>query len=158
MKRRDFLKNTAVASSVSLLPSSMWGIHQDKKLRTAHIGVGGMGAEDLKSISSHQMVDVVALCDVDSKNLAAAKLHPNAKIYADYRLLFKEMANEIDAVIVSTPDHTHAPASMMAMEINKPVYCQKPLSSSCCGSTGHAKNGRRKETDHPNGDSGTLFL
>ncbi len=73
MKRRDFLKNTAVASSVSLLPSSIWGIHQDKKLRTAHIGVGGMGAEDLKSVSSHKMVEVVALCDVDTKNLEAAK-------------------------------------------------------------------------------------
>lgn len=128
MKRRDFLKNTAVASSVSLLPSSMWGIHQDKKLRTAHIGVGGMGAEDLKSVSSHKMVEVVALCDVDSKNLEAAKLlHPNARGFADYRVLFSEMANEIDAVIVSTPDHTHAPASMLAMQLDKPIYCQKPL-------------------------------
>ena len=73
MKRREFLKNTAVASSVSLLPSTMWGMHQDKKLRTAHIGVGGMGAEDLKSVSSHQKVEVVALCDVDSTNLEAAR-------------------------------------------------------------------------------------
>ncbi len=48
-------------------------------------------------------------------------------IYADYRIMLKEMEKDIDAVIVSTPDHTHAPASMMAMEINKPVYCQKPL-------------------------------
>jgi predicted dehydrogenase len=128
MKRRDFIKNTAALTSVSILPSSVWALAKDGRLRTAHIGVGGMGAEDLKSISSHQMVDVVALCDVDANNLAAAQqLHPNAKTYADYRLLFKEMANEIDAVIVSTPDHTHAPASMMAMEINKPVYCQKPL-------------------------------
>jgi predicted dehydrogenase len=128
MKRRDFLKNTAVVSSVSLLPSSVWALTPDKRLRTAHVGVGGMGFEDLKSISSHAMVDVTALCDVDSNNLAAAqKLFPNAKVYADYRLLLKEMANEIDAVIVSTPDHSHAPVSMMAMEMNKPVYCQKPL-------------------------------
>ena len=128
MKRRDFLKNTAAVSSVSLLPSSVWALTPDKRLRTAHVGVGGMGFEDLKSISSHAMVDVTALCDVDSNNLAAAqKLFPNAKVYADYRLLLKEMANEIDAVIVSTPDHSHAPVSMMAMEMNKPVYCQKPL-------------------------------
>ncbi|GAA5220874.1 Gfo/Idh/MocA family oxidoreductase [Membranihabitans marinus] len=87
-----------------------------------------MGGEDLKAISSHKSVDVVALCDVDSNALAAAKkLHPRAKTYADYRVMLNEMQNQIDAVIVSTPDHTHAPASMLAMEKGKPVYCQKPL-------------------------------
>lgn len=87
-----------------------------------------MGAEDLRAIASHEMVDVAALCDVDSNNLATAQqLYPNAKAYKDYRKLLKEMSGEIDAVIVSTPDHTHAPASMMAMEMGKSVYCQKPL-------------------------------
>ncbi len=87
-----------------------------------------MGANDLKAIASHPSVDVVALCDVDSKALAAAKKkHPKAAVYADYRKLLHEMKDGIDAVIVSTPDHTHAPASMMAMEMGKPVYCQKPL-------------------------------
>jgi predicted dehydrogenase len=101
--------------------------HQNR-LRTAHIGVGGMGAADLGSIASHQSVDVVALCDVDATNLEAAnKLYPKAKVYKDYRVMLNEMASEIDAVVVSTPDHTHAPASLMAMEMNKPVYCQKPL-------------------------------
>ncbi|MCB9281782.1 MAG: Gfo/Idh/MocA family oxidoreductase [Lewinellaceae bacterium] len=128
-KRRDFLKQAALlGSSVALLPSSAWTMIKDNKLRTAHIGVGGMGAEDLKAISSHPAVEVVALCDVDSNNLAAAlKLHPGAKTYADYRKMLKEMSGSIDAVIVSTPDHTHAPASMMAMNMGKPVYCQKPL-------------------------------
>ena len=75
-----------------------------------------------------QAVEVVALCDVDSKMLAdAKKMYPEAAVYADYRIMLKDMGKEIDAVIVSTPDHTHAPASMMAMEMNKPVYCQKPL-------------------------------
>jgi len=88
-----------------------------------------MCGEDLKAISSHESVDVVALCDVDANNLAEAqKLHPKAKIFSDYRIMLKEMGNNIDAVIVSTPDHTNAPASMMAMGLNKPVYCQKPLS------------------------------
>ena len=131
MKKRDFLKQTALlASSITIMPSMIWASNsQDgKKLRTAHIGIGGMGGEDLKDISSHPMVVVVALCDVDSNNLKAAKeLHPNAKTYNDYRIMLAEMANDIDAVIVSTPDHTHAPASMMAMNMNKPVYCQKPL-------------------------------
>ncbi len=128
MERRRFIKNTAALASTTLLPSSIWVLSKNQKLRTAHIGVGGMGAEDLNSISSHPLVEVIALCDVDSNNLDKAKqLHQNAKVYSDYRILLKELKNEIDAVIVSTPDHTHAPASMMAMKMGKSVYCQKPL-------------------------------
>lgn len=129
MNKREFLKKTAAASSIALLPNGAWAFpKKDKRLRTAHIGVGNMGGEDLKAISSHAKVDVVALCDVDANNLAAAqKLHPKAKLFSDYRVMFKEMHKKIDAVIVSTPDHTHAPASMMAMNMDKPVYCQKPL-------------------------------
>lgn len=128
MKRRNFVKGTAALASTSLLPASVWALAKDGKLRTAHIGVGGMGGEDLKAISSHAQVEVAALCDVDSEKLSAAsKLHPKAKLFSDYRKMLKEMENDIDAVIVSTPDHTHAPASMMAMNMNKPVYCQKPL-------------------------------
>ena len=98
------------------------------KLRTAHIGVGGMGLADLKSMASHPSVVVTALCDVDATALAAAKkLHPNAKTFRDYRKMFDEIGGGIDAVVVSTPDHTHAPASVMAMNMGKPVYCQKPL-------------------------------
>jgi predicted dehydrogenase len=128
MKRRDFLKNAATLAGVTILPSAAWAFVKNGKLRTAHIGVGGMGAADLGSIASHSMVEVTALCDVDANSLAAAqKLYPNAKAFTDYRKLFSQLGNAIDAVIVSTPDHTHAPASMMAMEMGKPVYCQKPL-------------------------------
>ncbi|AYN68949.1 gfo/Idh/MocA family oxidoreductase [Euzebyella marina] len=128
MNKREFLKSAAAVSTMALLPNGAWAFSQGKRLRTAHIGVGNMGGEDLKAIASHKSVDVVALCDVDSINLAKAhKLHPGARVFFDYRSMLKEMGDEIDAVIVSTPDHTHAPASMMAMEMNKPVYCQKPL-------------------------------
>lgn len=130
MKKRDFLKTSAALASTALIPSSLLALSKNKmnRLRTAHIGVGGMGAADLKSIASHEAVDVVALCDVDKNNLNAAKeLFPNAKTFTDYRQMLKEFNTEIDAVVVSTPDHTHAPASLLAMEMNKPVYCQKPL-------------------------------
>ena len=128
MKRRNFVKGSAAMASTTMLPSSLWAIKKDKILRTAHIGVGNMGGEDLKAISSHALVEVTALCDVDSNNLAAAsKLHPKAKLYSDYRKMLEEIGKQIDAVIVSTPDHTHAPASMAAMQMGKPVYCQKPL-------------------------------
>ena len=128
MNKRDFLKTTGAIALGAFIPSPVWAMSTNKHLRTAHIGVSAMGMADLKSISSHKLVDVVALCDVDDNALKAAKkMFPNAKTYKDYRVLLKEMKSEIDAVIVSTPDHTHAPASMLAMEYDKPVYCQKPL-------------------------------
>ena len=129
MKKRDFLKTSIVAASTAFIPQSISAmVKTGNKLRTAHIGVGGMGAADLASIASHPDVEVVGLCDVDSNAISkASKSFPNAKTFKDYRLMLKEMSNDIDAVVVSTPDHTHAPASIMAMEMNKTVYCQKPL-------------------------------
>jgi len=128
MNKRDFLKNAAALSSLAIMPAESWAFSAEKRLRTAHIGLGGMGQADLASISIHNNVDVVALCDVDSTVLATVSAKfPKAKTYKDYRVMLKEMSKDIDAVIVSTPDHTHAPASIMAMEMNKPVYCQKPL-------------------------------
>ncbi len=128
MKRRTFLQQTATWTTISFFPSSLWARVKNDTLRTAHIGVGGMGSHDLKSISSHKQVAVTALCDVDSIALGKAQaLHSGAKGYADYRKMLDELGSSIDAVIVSTPDHTHAPASLMAMEMSKNVYCQKPL-------------------------------
>ncbi len=102
--------------------------------------------EDLSAVSSHGSVIVTSLCDVDSTALAAAKkLHPNAKVYSDYRKMLKEMGNAIDAVIVSTPDHTHAPASMMAMEMGKAVYCQKPLTHHVSEARALARLAREKD-------------
>jgi predicted dehydrogenase len=99
-----------------------------EKLRTAHIGVGGMGGSDLNSVASHSSVEVAALCDVDRNILTAAhEKHAGAKVFSDYREMISEMGDKIDAVVVSTPDHTHAPAAMTAMLAGKPVYCQKPL-------------------------------
>ncbi|HBU77694.1 MAG TPA: oxidoreductase [Muricauda sp.] len=129
MNKREFLKKSSVgALGIMFAPSILKAGFPKDKLRTAHIGVGNMGMEDLKAVSSHSAVEVVALCDVDAINLSAAhKMHPGARIFFDYRAMLEEMGDEIDAVIVSTPDHTHAPASLMAMGMGKPVYCQKPL-------------------------------
>ncbi|MDX1783867.1 MAG: Gfo/Idh/MocA family oxidoreductase, partial [Aequorivita vladivostokensis] len=129
MNKREFIKKSSVgALGIMLAPSILKAGFPKDKLRTAHIGVGNMGMEDLKAVSSHEAVEVIALCDVDALNLSAAhKMHPGARIFFDYRVMLEEMGDEIDAVIVSTPDHTHAPASLMAMNMDKPVYCQKPL-------------------------------
>ncbi|MCA9069322.1 MAG: Gfo/Idh/MocA family oxidoreductase, partial [Planctomycetaceae bacterium] len=127
-QRRDFLKTSVALAAGGVWPQFAFSASPNGKLRTAHIGVGGMGGADLNAVSSHRMVEVAALCDVDSSRLESAhKKHPGAKTFRDYRELFAEMADSIDAVVVSTPDHTHAPAAMTALNHNKPVYCQKPL-------------------------------
>ncbi len=130
--RRSFLTlASAGVAGVLTRPASAVGINltgKNEKLRTAHIGVGGMGHGDLNSIASHSKVEIAALCDVDSNQLAkAASEHPAAKAFVDFREMLTELGDKIDAVIVSTPDHTHAPAAMTAMNLGKPVYCQKPL-------------------------------
>ena len=128
--RRDFIRNSSALGVSSLLPFNKNIFKMNMKIRTAHIGVGGMGLNDLKAISSHKDVVVTALCDVDSNLLnQALKLFPKAKGFRDYRVLLNNLDNEIDAVVISTPDHTHGPASMMAMEKGKAIYCQKPLTN-----------------------------
>jgi predicted dehydrogenase len=128
MKRRQFIRSATALTAVTFIPSSVWAGIRKGRIRTAHIGVGGMGASDLQDISSHPSVEVAALCDADSTRLAAASAkHPGAKTFSDYRVLFDKMGKKIDAVIVSTPDHTHGPASLLALELGKAVYCQKPL-------------------------------
>ena len=128
IRRREFLQAGAAFTTVSLLSPGAYALSPNGKLRTAHIGSGGMGGSDLRSVSSHPNVEVAALCDVDLNKLNQAKAkHPNAETFRDYRELFAKMGDKIDAVVVSTPDHTHAPAAMTALNRGKPVYCQKPL-------------------------------
>ena len=128
LPRRDLLKAGAAFASLNLLSSGARAVSPGGKLRTAHIGTGGMGGADLRSVSSHPAVEVAALCDVDLGRLSKAKAqHPRAKTFRDYRELFAAMGDSIDAAVVSTPDHTHAPAAMTALGGGKPVYCQKPL-------------------------------
>jgi predicted dehydrogenase len=98
----------------------------NEKIRVAGIGVGGKGSGDIEQAG--KFMEVVALCDIDAERLdQRAATWPSAKKFFDYRKLFDEMAKEIDAVTVSTADHSHAPASVRAMLLGKHVYCQKPL-------------------------------
>jgi len=128
LNRRDFVKAGAAITVIGGLPRAVFADSANGKLRTAHIGVGGMGSGDLKSIASHKQVEVAALCDIDAARLKSASArHPLAKTFQDYRELLDQLGDQIDAVVVSTPDHTHAPAALSALNQNKPVYCQKPL-------------------------------
>ena len=109
--RRRILKQTASIGLFTILPSGLLSAAPNSRLQTAHVGVGGMGAADLRSVSSHASVAVFGLCDVDQARLKSAnELHSAAKTFSDYREMISELGDQIDAVVVSTPDHTHAPA------------------------------------------------
>jgi len=128
IQRRQFVKTSAALAAASIRPAPLRAYSPNARLRTAHVGVGGMGGADLKSVSSHGAVEVAALCDVDANILkAAAATFPKARTFRDYRQMISAMGDTIDAVVVSTPDHTHAPAAMTSLNHSKPVYCQKPL-------------------------------
>ena len=93
-------------------------------MNIAGVGVGGMGAGNLKALESE---NIVALCDVDHAYAAGTfKRYPNAKTYTDYREMLDKQ-KDIEAVMIATPDHTHAVISMAAIKAGKHVYCQKPL-------------------------------
>jgi predicted dehydrogenase len=98
----------------------------NEKLRVAGIGVGGKGGSDIEQAGN--LMQVVALCDVDEQRSGpAADRFKGAKRFFDYRKLIDDMGKEFDAVTVSTADHSHAPAAVLAMRAGKHVYCQKPL-------------------------------
>ena len=98
----------------------------NEKLRVAGIGVGGKGGSDIEQAGS--LMQVVALCDVDEQRSGgAADKFRDAKRFFDYRKMLDQMGKQIDAVTVSTADHSHAPAAVLAMRAGKHVYCQKPL-------------------------------
>jgi predicted dehydrogenase len=130
VERRGFLK-VAAASATSLLaaPAFVRGANANDKLRIAVIGCGGRGAANLQGVVA-EGEDIVALCDVNETNLRAATArHPKARQFADFRKLY-DHANDFDAVVVSTCEHTHAFATLPALELGKHVYCQKPLTHS----------------------------
>ncbi len=159
--RRDFLKTTTWAgvgfwvtgNTVHASSSS-----PNEKLNIAGIGVGGKGWTDVNSCASE---NIVALCDVDAQRLGKmAERYPRAATYRDFRRLLER--KDIDAVTISTPDHMHAPAAVMAMTLGKHVYCQKPLTHSIdearrlrriaahykvatqMGNQGHSESGSRR--------------
>jgi len=131
--RRDFIKKSALASlGFTILPSHVIGGLGYKapsdKLNIAGVGIGGKGHPNLVGMNTE---NIVALCDVDWKYADPCfKEFPNAKKYWDWRLMFDEMKDSIDAVMVATADHTHALVSANALQMGKHVYCQKPLTHS----------------------------
>ncbi len=127
--RREFLQQSALAAA-GLWAGGGPALGKDpspnEKLGIAVIGLANQGDYNLSNVAGER---IVALCDVDENLAAKARQRfPRAKFYTDFRRLFDR--KDVDAVVVSTPDHTHAPATMMALKADKHVYCEKPLTHS----------------------------
>lgn len=128
LTRREFLGSAAAASAATFAaPALLRARNLNEKLNIAVIGSGGRGGANMQAVESE---NIVALCDVNAANLGkAAERHPMARQVVDFRRLY-DHADEFDAVIVSTCEHTHAFATLPALRLGKHVYCEKPLTHS----------------------------
>jgi predicted dehydrogenase len=129
--RREFLESSSAAAVAMTLPRTVPQTKRhsaNDRMKVAFIAAGGRGARNLKTMADTGLIDVVAVCDVDSTALKrAAHSHSTAKQFFDFRKLYDSIGNDIDAVVVSTPEHIHAFATMPALQLGKHVYCEKPL-------------------------------
>lgn len=130
--RRDFLKTSALAAGVGALglsrfpaPAVAREVGVLSKINIAHVGIARQGAFSLGGCASQNQI---ALCDVDRNYLDAAKKdRPNAKLYQDYREMLSEIGDQLDAIVVATPDHVHAPIAVAGMKLGLHCYSEKPL-------------------------------
>jgi predicted dehydrogenase len=130
-RRREVLQvGLAAAVSVSsrralAAPAVLRDRLTTQRLNLAVIGVNNRGAANLNAVASE---NIIALCDVDESWSASARQRfPQAAFFTDYRRMFDKLHQQIDAVVISTPDHHHALASALALSLGKHVYCEKPL-------------------------------
>ena len=125
--RRNFLRTSALAGAG--LWVSRYGLASNspnEKVNFACIGAGGKGEGEVDDCA--RFGNLVALCDVDDKRAQKSyKQYPDVPRFKDFRKMLDELGNKIDAVTISTPDHIHAPAAVMAMEMGKHAFVQKPL-------------------------------
>jgi predicted dehydrogenase len=155
--RRSFLFGASVAGfGIFTEGRRGWarGIGPNDTLNIACIGVGGKGKSDTEHAAHHGRI--IALCDIDQQRLdAMAEKHKEAKKFADFRELLHELDSKLDAVVVSTPDHTHAAAAVTAMRLGKHVYCQKPLAHSVWEARLMRETARQKGVCTQMGNQGT---
>jgi predicted dehydrogenase len=154
--RRQFLRGATVSATAFMtVPGAVLGLRGEpspnSKLNLAGIGIGGQGAHDLGQMESE---NIVALCDVDRNHAGHVfKKYPQAKQFTDYRRMLDEM-KEIDGVVVATPDHHHAFASIEAIKRGKAVYCEKPLTHSVWEARQVAKAAREAKVATQMGNQG----
>ncbi|SKB58041.1 Gfo/Idh/MocA family protein [Dyadobacter psychrophilus] len=132
IRRRDFIKAGALAAGTFMIvPRHVLGkgfIPPSDKLNIAAVGCGGKADVNIRLSYNEGTENIVALCDVDDRQAVKyRKQFPNAPYYKDYRKMLEKEAKNIDAVLVTTPDHMHFPIAMACMELGKHVYVEKPL-------------------------------
>ncbi len=132
MQRRKFIKNVAASSAVfSIVPSFVLGkdhVPPSDTLYVAGFGVGGRGAGVIRGLNETGKVKFVAFCDVDDRLAAETyELYPDVKRYKDFRKVYDKQLKDIDAIMVATPDHTHATIALPFMRAKKHAYVEKPL-------------------------------
>jgi predicted dehydrogenase len=128
--RRDWLKTTSAAGAAALLAprSASAGYPANSRLNIAVVGIGGRGRANLDGVAGE---NIVALCDVDDHRAGDAYVtFPKAKRFKDYRVMLDQMDREIDAVVVSTPDHSHFHPASRVMGMGKHLYLEKPMAHS----------------------------
>ena len=158
ISRRAFIGGTAAAAAISIVPRDVLGgpgrTAPSQKLNIAGIGVGGQGQWDLENVSSE---NIIALCDVDQARAQDTfKRYPKARRYRDFRVML-EKEKQIDAVVVATPDHVHAVATMTAIKMGKHVYCEKPLTRTVHEARAIAKAARQASVATQMGNQGMAF-
>lgn len=156
--RRDFMKTTAVTGIGFWVAAGLKAQESkspNEAIAMASIGIGGKGSSDSEDAGNSGRM--VAICDVDVKRLESVgeSRFPDAKRYTDYRKMLEEMGDKIDAVTVSTPDHMHAPASLMAMRMGKHCFCQKPLTRTIYEARLMAQVAKEKNLATQMGNQGT---
>jgi predicted dehydrogenase len=155
LPRREFLKNSALASGVLAFPQvmrSQQGVSPNAKLNVACVGVGGRGGA---AVAAMKEENIVALCDVDDARAARTlKANPGAKTFRDFRKMFDQLGNSIDAVTVSTPDHMHFPIAMAAMALGKHVFVEKPIAHTIDEAHRMAKLAKEKKVATQMGNQG----
>src|SRR5687767_3502494 len=123
----------AAAAAAAIFTLPRYGLGATDKLNLAFIGVGGQGDYDFNESVARGDVNVTAICDVDDRRLADCAAKPqaaSARRFHDYRRMFDEAHRDFDAVVIATPDHHHAFATLAALRLGKHVYCEKPLTHS----------------------------
>ncbi len=184
MNRRRFLSGSLAGGAGLVIlgnPASAWSYQANQKLNVALVGVGGRGTWFVDTIP--RMENVVALCDVNQQKISEAMKHweetgkryatsPNdwerkagaefrrlaetkPKTFADFRKMLDEMGKQIDAVVVATPDHSHAVASAAAIKAGKPVFCEKPLTRTLSESRALRELARKHKVATSMGNQGT---
>lgn len=148
MNRRDFIKASAIGAGVMILPSYVAGQSKTQKSPNERLNIGliGCGGQGFHGFTAFREENVIALCDVDQASFLKTMeeghrwfdvtevrngyelfMKKGAKWFTDYREMFVELGDKLDAVVVSVPDHMHYPIAMTALNLGKHLYCEKPL-------------------------------